>query len=179
MRLKPVSTRTRTRIQCAVLYCVPSATAHVHGHQHVRARACARRRALHQLDGGCDGRASPRESGERGVRGGFAPPGDEKTVGRLVPEVAHLALFCYYFCSRAPPQIHSCLNTSANDGGGPNPSPKLFAPVIYCCQTDRQAARFASTEHAALSPRVDRPRGAANLSAASCASHPQQPRRLD
>ena len=85
-------------------------------------RAAPARRRLRRA------RIATREWRERSARG--APPGDEKT-GRMVPEVAHLALFCYYFCSRAPPQIQSCLNTSANDGGGPNPFPKLFATVIF------------------------------------------------
>ena len=58
--------------------------------------------------------------------------GGEKTE-RTVPELLNLGLFCYYFSSHAPPQIHDCLNTSANDGGGPNPFPKLFATVIYIC----------------------------------------------
>ena len=98
--------------------CTPNERRCSNTHAHV-----SRARSTKSTEAFVDGRDHCARSEGRICSGG------EKT-GRTPPEVLPLAVFCYYFCSHAPPQIHSCLNTSANDGGGPNPSPKLFATVI-------------------------------------------------
>ena len=125
-------TCTRAR-STADSMCTPNERRCSNAHAHV-----SRARSTKSTEAFVDGRDHCARSEGRICSGG------EKTAS-IGPEVLPLAVFCYYFCSHAPPQIQSCLNTSANDGGGPNPSPKLFATVICILSSLRRNSQASSS----------------------------------